>query len=101
MTKRGIDGGSLVAGVLFLGLAIVFAVQGSGSWGFDTVWLVPVLIAGLGLAGVARALLRARPDRSGATRGPRGAEDASAPGAPDTAGGKPGSDRSGHTGSED
>ncbi|HJE57943.1 MAG TPA: hypothetical protein K8V84_05425 [Nocardiopsis listeri] len=68
MTKRGIDGGSLVAGVLFLGLAVVFVVQGSGSWDFNALWLLPVLFAGLGLAGVARALLRSRPDPSGAPR---------------------------------
>lgn len=62
MTKRGIDGGSLVAGVLFLGLAVVFVVRGSGSWDFNALWLLPVLFAGLGLAGVARALLRSRSD---------------------------------------
>ncbi|SIO85239.1 hypothetical protein [Nocardiopsis sp. JB363] len=78
MTKRGIDGGSLVAGVLFLGLAVVFVVQGSGSWDFNALWLIPVLFAGLGLAGVARALLRSRPDRSGAPNasGSSGAQDA-------------------------
>lgn len=65
MTKRGIDGGSLVAGVLFLGLAVVFVVRGSGSWDFNALWLLPVLFAGLGLAGVARALLRSRSDRTG------------------------------------
>lgn len=65
MTKRGIDGGSLVAGVLFLGLAVVFVVRGSGSWDFNALWLLPVLFAGLGLAGVARALLRSRSDLPG------------------------------------
>ena len=71
MTKRGIDGGSLVAGVLFLGLAVVLVVQGSGSWDFNALWLIPVLFAGLGLAGVARALLRSRPDRSEGTEADR------------------------------
>lgn len=64
MAKRGTDWGSLVAGLLFLGLAVAFVVQGSGSWGPNVMWLLPVLAVGLGVAGVARALFRSRPRES-------------------------------------
>lgn len=67
MAKRGTDWGSLVAGLLFLGLAVAFVVQGSGSWELNVMWLLPVLAVGLGVAGVARALLRSRPRESGET----------------------------------
>ncbi|MFD6953536.1 hypothetical protein A6A08_00030 [Nocardiopsis sp. TSRI0078] len=68
MAKRRTDWGSLVAGLLFLGLAVAFVVRGTGDWEFDVVWVLPVLAVGLGLAGVARALTRSRreqplPDR--------------------------------------
>ncbi|MFE1167557.1 hypothetical protein [Nocardiopsis sp. NPDC058789] len=64
MTKRGTDWGSLVAGVLFLGLAVAFAVRGSGEWEPNVMWLLPVLAVGLGVAAVARALFRSRPRES-------------------------------------
>ncbi|GAA1110876.1 hypothetical protein [Nocardiopsis metallicus] len=65
MTKRGTDWGSLVAGLLFLGLAVAFVVQGSGSWELNVMWLLPVLAVGLGVAALARALFRSRPRESG------------------------------------
>jgi H+/Cl- antiporter ClcA len=65
MAKRGTDWGSLVAGLLFLGLAVAFVVQGSGTWELNVVWLLPVLGVGLGVAGVVRALFRSRPRESG------------------------------------
>ncbi|WP_017590352.1 hypothetical protein [Nocardiopsis ganjiahuensis] len=65
MTKRRTDWGSFVAGLLFLGLAVAFVVQGSGSWEFNALWLLPVLALGLGVAGVARALFRSRPRDTG------------------------------------
>ncbi|MFE3458775.1 hypothetical protein ACFXKD_14635 [Nocardiopsis aegyptia] len=60
MARRRTDWGSLVAAVLFLGLAVAFAVRGSGDWDFNVVWVLPVLAVGLGIAGVARALTRSR-----------------------------------------
>jgi hypothetical protein len=60
MARRRADWGSLVAGVLFLGLAVAFVVRGSGDWDFNVIWVLPVLAAGLGVAGVARALSRSR-----------------------------------------
>lgn len=64
MAKRRTDWGSLVAGLLFLGLAVAFAVRGTGDWEFNVVWVLPVLAVGLGVAEVARALTRPRGDRS-------------------------------------
>ncbi|MFD3686841.1 hypothetical protein ACFWTE_18715 [Nocardiopsis sp. NPDC058631] len=58
MAKRRTDWGSLVAGLLFLALAVAFVVRGTGDWEFNVVWVLPVLVAGLGAAGVARALTR-------------------------------------------
>ncbi|WP_116248203.1 hypothetical protein [Nocardiopsis sp. FIRDI 009] len=60
MARRRTDWGSFVAGLLFLGLALAFVVRGTGDWEFNVVWVLPVLAAGLGVAGVARALTRSR-----------------------------------------
>ncbi|WP_049569384.1 hypothetical protein [Nocardiopsis sp. SBT366] len=64
MTKRGTDWGSLLAGLLFLGLAVAFVIRGSGEWEPNVLWLLPVLAVGLGVAAVARALFRSRPRES-------------------------------------
>ncbi|MEE2035964.1 hypothetical protein Q8791_01850 [Nocardiopsis sp. CT-R113] len=75
MAKRRTDWGSLVAGLLFLALAVAFVVRGQGDWEFNVVWVLPVLAAGLAVAGVARALTRrsrrkdARADGRGETKG--------------------------------
>jgi len=58
--RRRTDWGSLVAGLLFIGLGAAFVVRGTGDWGFDLVWVLPVLAIGLGLAGIARALVKSR-----------------------------------------
>ncbi|GAA3758535.1 putative integral membrane protein [Spinactinospora alkalitolerans] len=58
MSRRKTDWGSLIAGLLFVLLGVVFVVSGTGDWGFDAVWILPVLAIGLGIAGVARALAR-------------------------------------------
>ncbi|MEU0490543.1 hypothetical protein ABZ249_15045 [Nocardiopsis sp. NPDC006139] len=60
MAKRRTDWGSLVAGLLFLGLAVAFVVRGTGEWEFGVWWAVPVVLAGLVLAGVVRAVQRSR-----------------------------------------
>lgn len=62
MAKRRTDWGSLVAGLLFLGLAVAFVVRGTGDWEFNALWALPVLAVGLGAAAVARLLTRSRPD---------------------------------------
>jgi peptidoglycan/LPS O-acetylase OafA/YrhL len=63
MAKRRTDWGSLIAGLLFLGLAVAFVVRGTGDWEFNVVWVLPVLAAGLIAAGVVRALTRSRGNR--------------------------------------
>src|SRR5699024_8812584 len=55
MTKRRTDWGSLIAGLVFLGLAIAFIVRGSGSWEFRSLWAVPVLVSAGRRIGVPRA----------------------------------------------
>lgn len=74
MTKRRADWGSLIAGLVFLGLAVAFVVRGTGGWEFSALWSVPVLVVGLGLAVVARLLSRKADremDRVGDDSGPR------------------------------
>ncbi|WP_306370650.1 hypothetical protein [Nocardiopsis sp. CC223A] len=83
MAKRRTDWGSLVAGLLFLGLAVAFVVRGTGDWEFGVWWAVPVLVAGLVLAGVVRAVQRSRA---------RARERAEAAGAAATDGGGDGED---------
>ncbi len=63
MAERRTDWGSLVAGLLFLGLAVGFVMRGTGDWEFNVLWVLPVLLAGLGAAGAARVLTRPRRDR--------------------------------------
>src|SRR5699024_11795173 len=58
MTKRRTDWGSLIAGLVFLGLAVAFIVRGSGGWEFSALWAVPVLVVGLGSAVAVRVFSR-------------------------------------------
>ncbi|MFL1379433.1 MULTISPECIES: hypothetical protein [unclassified Nocardiopsis] len=72
MAKRRTDWGSLIAGLLFLGLAVAFVVRGTGEWEFGAWWAVPVVLVGLVLAGVVRAVQRSRArarERAEAARG--------------------------------
>ncbi|WP_026127026.1 hypothetical protein [Nocardiopsis xinjiangensis] len=58
MAVRGTDWGSVVAGLLFVGLAVAFVLRGTGDWSFSVWWVLPVLVVGLSLAAVARRLSR-------------------------------------------
>jgi hypothetical protein len=60
VSRHETDWGSLVAGLLFVLLGAAFVVSGTTDWGFDAVWVLPVLAIGLGVAGVARALAASR-----------------------------------------
>ncbi|MGI5118996.1 hypothetical protein ACQEU5_05550 [Marinactinospora thermotolerans] len=64
MSRRRTDWGSLVAGLLFVGLGAAFVVAGTTNWGFDAIWVLPILAVGLGLVGIARALSRTRDRRT-------------------------------------
>lgn len=64
MAKRRADWGSLVAGLLFLGLAFAFVMRGTGDWEFNVLWVLPVLAAAVTAGLVGRALSR-RPRRPG------------------------------------
>ncbi|MBV2367184.1 hypothetical protein ACFPZ0_23780 [Streptomonospora nanhaiensis] len=70
MWRHRTDWGSLIAGLLFIVLGTAFILGGPGRWGLDTVWIVPVVAVGLGIAGVARALAASR-DRHGPTESGR------------------------------
>ncbi|MDT0304423.1 hypothetical protein [Streptomonospora wellingtoniae] len=63
MRRRRTDWGSLIAGLLFIALGTAFVVSGPSRWGFEAVWIVPVLAVGLGIAGIARALAASRDRR--------------------------------------
>ncbi|MFC3999865.1 hypothetical protein ACFOVU_28385 [Nocardiopsis sediminis] len=60
MSRHKTDWGSLIAGLLFIALGAAFVISGSTDWGFDAVWVLPVLAIGVGTAGVARALAGSR-----------------------------------------
>jgi peptidoglycan/LPS O-acetylase OafA/YrhL len=63
VAERRTDWASLVAGLLFLGLAVAFVMRGTGEWEFNVLWVLPVLLAGLVAAAAARALTRPRRSR--------------------------------------
>lgn len=58
MAERGTDWGSVVAGLMFVGLAVAFVLRGTGDWSFSVWWVLPVLAVGLLLAAVAGRLSR-------------------------------------------
>ena len=60
MSRHRPDWGSLIAGLLFVLLGAAFVVSGTTNWGFDAIWILPVLAIGRGIAGIVRALTRAR-----------------------------------------
>jgi hypothetical protein len=58
--ERKTDWISLAAGLLFLVLGVAFILRGTGQAGFDVMWVLPVLGAGLVAIGAARAVIRTR-----------------------------------------
>lgn len=73
MADRGTDWGSVVAGLLFVGLAVAFVLRGTGDWSFSMWWVLPVLVVGLVLAAVARRLSRrTAPAETGEGTEPKG-----------------------------
>jgi len=72
MADRGTDWGSVVAGFLFVGLAVAFVLRGTGDWSFSVWWVLPVLVGGLFLAVVVRRLSRhTTPAETGEDTGPK------------------------------
>ncbi|WP_017616154.1 hypothetical protein [Nocardiopsis salina] len=61
MAARGTDWGSMVAGLLFVGLALAFVLRGTGDWSFPVWWVLPALAVGLALAATARRMSRRAP----------------------------------------
>lgn len=56
MERHDLDLTSLVAGLVFVALGIVLAVDGADWADLDLRWMAPVLLLGLGAAGLAAAL---------------------------------------------
>ncbi|PRY00072.1 hypothetical protein [Allonocardiopsis opalescens] len=56
MSRRRPDYGSLLAGLLFLGLGVAVLLQNRGTVQVEPLWLVVALLIGLGAAGLARAM---------------------------------------------
>jgi hypothetical protein len=48
VTRHEFDPGVLVAGVLFLALAVMYLGDAAGAWSFS--WIVPLVVTGGGLA---------------------------------------------------
>ncbi|WP_017537952.1 hypothetical protein [Nocardiopsis halophila] len=71
MRRRRTDWGSLIAGLCFVALGAAFLLHDGAGWSVDLVWALPALAVGLGLAGIARAMVRAR-DRRDAGDADRG-----------------------------
>jgi hypothetical protein len=59
MERHELDAFSLVAGLAFTGLGVLFLLDGSGSLAVQPRWVWPVLLIALGVAG----LLASRPRR--------------------------------------
>jgi hypothetical protein len=56
MRRHETDFVSLVAGVLFLGVAVTYLVAASADYDVDLRWFGPALLIGLGLAGLAGSI---------------------------------------------
>lgn len=63
MRRHDLDLVSLIAGVLFGMIALVHLVGAATDEAVDPRWVAPVLLVGLGVAGLAGALRGARDDR--------------------------------------
>jgi cell wall-active antibiotic response 4TMS protein YvqF len=60
MFRREPNPGAIVAGLLFIALGVVFLVDRAGGIDLDARWVWPVLLIGLGVAGLVRSRPRAR-----------------------------------------
>ena len=56
MRRHSLDVISLVAGVLFVTLAVMFALDRVGAVTLDVTWIPAIVLVGLGLAGIASGL---------------------------------------------
>jgi hypothetical protein len=60
VTRHRLDPFALSVGVLFGAVAVGFFFDGLDRWSADATWVVPIVLIGLGLAGVLSTVLRAR-----------------------------------------
>jgi hypothetical protein len=57
--RHDVDGASLVAGLLFVGIAIAYLAAAYTDLRIGAGWLLPIVLIGLGLAGLAGSIRRA------------------------------------------
>ena len=65
MRRHDLDLVSLIAGVVFVLVAVVHVVGVATDDALDPMWIAPVLLVGLGVAGLAGALRGARDEQPG------------------------------------
>ena len=66
MSRHDIDLTSLLTGLVFLTVGVAYLFDATGSIDLQVRWVVPLTLIGLGVAGLAGALLRVRQDRPAA-----------------------------------
>jgi hypothetical protein len=60
MRKHDLDATSLVAGLVFVGIAVAYLIGAFTSTRIEAGWILPIGLVGLGLAGLAGSLVRIR-----------------------------------------
>ena len=55
MNRRELNPSSIVAGLVFVGIGTAFLIARAGGLDIDPQWVWPVLLIGLGLAGLVRS----------------------------------------------
>ena len=60
MPRREVDHRSLIAGLLFTGLGVLFMIDQATDVRIDLRWVWPLFLIGLGVAGLATTALRHR-----------------------------------------
>lgn len=60
MRRHDLDATSLVAGLVFVGLAVAYLIGAFTSTRIDAGWTIPIALVGLGLAGLAGSIVRVR-----------------------------------------
>ena len=66
MKRHDLDVLSLVAGLLFLGLAVTFFLDATNVWSADVTWVPAIVLIALGIGGVLSTLRRRAPSLSAA-----------------------------------
>ncbi|MEO8329949.1 MAG: hypothetical protein ABI586_08095 [Candidatus Nanopelagicales bacterium] len=68
MTRHPIDAVSLVAGLVFAAVAVLYVVAAHSAVHIDARWVLPLALIGLGIGGVVGAVSTATRQRTAASR---------------------------------